>query len=131
MSNSNISGGFQAYTLLLWHLIYDIFCLHILLFITVNMSLYTTGDFSSHPNLFISFSLLRILIHVEMNRSEYMLQRCLKVSSFIFTVNRLVIPTTKKRCGSFVNDAPLTSDICASICSVVQSILILEVIQNI
>lgn len=53
MSNSNISGGFQACTLLILHVIYDIFCLNITLFITVNMSLYTAGDFSAFT--FITF----------------------------------------------------------------------------
>lgn len=107
MSSSNISGGFQACTLLLLRVIYDIFCLHLSLFITVSVSFYTVGDFSAFP--FITVIHLFFIAqnldscwdeHVRIRASKQM-DQCLKSSSFIFRVNCLVIPTAKKRGGSF------------------------------
>lgn len=73
---------------------------------TCHFTLQVTSMPSHSSRLFVSFSLHWILIHVEMNMSEYALQKqmdqCLKVSIFIFRLNRLVIPAAKKRCGSFV-----------------------------
>lgn len=73
---------------------------------TCHFTLEVTSLPSHSSRLFVSFSLHWILIHVEMNMSEFVLPKqidqCLKVSIFIFRVNRLVIPAAKKRCGSFV-----------------------------
>lgn len=112
-ATSPVDSRLAPYCCCMWFMIYVASIYHYSSLSTCHFTLQVTSHSS---RLFIYFSLHRILIHVEMKMSVYVLRkqmdRCLKVSSFIFRVNRLVIPAAKKRCGSFVwSDAPLTSNI--------------------
>lgn len=148
MSNSNISAGFQACTLLLWRLIYDIFWLHISLFITVNMSLYTAGDFSAFT--FIMFIHLFFIAqnldscpdeHVRIRASkadgpvpktvQFHLQSKPSCYSLCQEEVRLPCQVTPQWQVTLTRAESKSPEKTPIVCSFVESILILEVLQNI